>query len=78
MAKGWSKNNRCPICGRAGWGDGDEKCRGFEHRDGGAVFCERPEAFCANVSPGYEKTDIEIAPFGVALFCYRRILDSSS
>ena len=67
MAKSWTKARPCPICGHAGWGK--SRCRGFLHSDGSAVFCEN-----GGEREGYEKTEISIAPFGVALFCYRKII----
>lgn len=74
MANGWTKNKLCPICGGAGWGK--NKCRGFEHRDGGAVYCEHPNLFWSGQADYslWEKTDIVISPFGIPLTCFRRVL----
>jgi hypothetical protein len=69
MAKGWTKNRRCPICGLAGWGN--QKCRGFEHSEGGAVFCEHPDEL---YDQAWEQTDIVISPFGIPLTCFRRVI----
>lgn len=71
MAKGWSKNRRCPICYGAGWGN--NKCRGFLHQDGSTVFCEHPDQW--DSSTGYEKSDTVISPFGIPLTCFRKVLE---
>jgi hypothetical protein len=75
MAKGWTNNRRCPICDGSGWGK--SRCRGFEHRDGGAVYCERPDDSNWDDSSqrwGYEKTEVVISPFGIPLTCFRKVI----
>jgi hypothetical protein len=73
LAKGWTKSRRCPICDLAGWGD--KKCRGFEHRDGGAVYCEHPQFFHEQESKWvWEQTEVVISPFGIPLTCFRKVL----
>ena len=71
MAKGWTKNRRCPICDGAGWGK--DRCRGFEHRDGGAVYCERP-LLVDHADRVYIQTDVVISPFGIPLTCFRKVI----
>jgi hypothetical protein len=71
MAKGWTNNRRCPICDGSGWGK--TRCRGFEHEDGGAVFCEHPRLWNGSYAE-WEITEVQIAPFGIPLTCFRKVI----
>jgi hypothetical protein len=72
MAKGWTNNRRCPICDGSGWGK--SRCRGFEHRDGGAVYCEHPDSTATAYHWQWAKTDTVISPFGIPLTCFRKVI----
>lgn len=42
MSASWNQRNRCPVCGGyGGAGKKSRRCRGFMHRDGEALFCEK-------------------------------------